>query len=287
MITSKPTLTRSLLQSVARAADCTVKECTSPLPANYVAAEALESPTARSRWRRPLHRALLGAALLLLGFSAGHLSGVLWRRYDLSGQLSVLSFPLDFAAFGSIRSRMMRYAAPSTARNISGSDLLPVRGRFIQADIIEKRLHEGLSRVQPRHQPWQWTQCIHQFAKDDGNAHLRISWLEKNPDWDYKLYFDDSADAYVRKHFKHVPMIVDAWSQFPWPVLRSDLFRLLVVYREGGLYIDTDTRCIRPIDTWLSAEMWNNTEITTVLGLEINWVSRIYNILLATLLRVF
>ena len=34
-------------------------------------------------------------------------------------------------------------------------------------------------------------------------------------------------------------------------IIRSDLFRLMILFAEGGIYSDSDTICLKPIVNWL------------------------------------
>ncbi len=46
-------------------------------------------------------------------------------------------------------------------------------------------------------------------------------------------------------------------SSFSLPVLRADLARYLIVFAFGGTYSDTDTTCLKPIDSWADGRVGN------------------------------
>ena len=68
---------------------------------------------------------------------------------------------------------------------------------------------------------------------------------EKHPTWKHKLWT-----------YHHVPteivMFREEYKMFDKNVgRRSDLLRLEILYRYGGLYLDTDVECVKPVDELL------------------------------------
>jgi mannosyltransferase OCH1-like enzyme len=75
----------------------------------------------------------------------------------------------------------------------------------------------------------------------------RDSWRRHHPDWEMHLWTEDSLpDDFVRR---------EAYERLRNPAERSDIIRLEVVYRFGGLYVDADVECLRPIDPLLEEGM--------------------------------
>ena len=60
---------------------------------------------------------------------------------------------------------------------------------------------------------------------------------ELHPYWDFQFFSDGDAWEFVTREF---PEYLELYDWYPRPVLKADLFRLLVVYRLGGFYLDTD-----------------------------------------------
>lgn len=101
------------------------------------------------------------------------------------------------------------------------------------------------------------------------------SW-RNNPDgWKWNFMDDHDADFYVDTAVRSMtvdgetdvdlaqegtPRIAAIWDALPKGILRSDMLRYLLMYLEGGVYTDVDTRLIRPISTWGrgTARLWNN-----------------------------
>ena len=58
-----------------------------------------------------------------------------------------------------------------------------------------------------------------------------------HPDWDFVFFSDGDCEDFVRRE---CPEFLELYQWYPRPVLKADLFRLLVVWRLGGFYLDTD-----------------------------------------------
>ncbi|MGR6467190.1 glycosyltransferase [Rhizobium sp. PAMB 3182] len=71
------------------------------------------------------------------------------------------------------------------------------------------------------------------------------SWIEKNPDWEYRFWTDDDLLAFFREER---PDLLDLYLSYPRPVQRADLARYCILHRFGGLYADIDTRCLASIE---------------------------------------
>ena len=82
----------------------------------------------------------------------------------------------------------------------------------------------------------------------DGLKIAQRSWQEENPDFRYEFFDDDRMHAYVAEHFG--PREVNALRTASTGAFKADLWRYLVIGREGGIYADIDSVCEAPI-TWL------------------------------------
>jgi len=70
----------------------------------------------------------------------------------------------------------------------------------------------------------------------------REAWADLNPGWAVCWHTgDDLLEAGYRPY----------WDLARWPSIRSDLLRFSILARQGGVYVDTDTWPIRPLDAWL------------------------------------
>ena len=65
-----------------------------------------------------------------------------------------------------------------------------------------------------------------------------------HPGWEYKFYDDEACRQAVERHFPAFLAIYDRASV----IQRTDIFRVIVVYGEGGFYMDMDVECLNPLD---------------------------------------
>ena len=68
--------------------------------------------------------------------------------------------------------------------------------------------------------------------------------IDLNPEWEVTIYDDEEVDTYLqRKLGDQYPLIADKHI-----VQKSDLWRLMLLFEEGGLYIDIDRFIDTPLD---------------------------------------
>ncbi|NYK77369.1 hypothetical protein GPW07_24425, partial [Salmonella enterica subsp. enterica serovar Typhimurium] len=83
----------------------------------------------------------------------------------------------------------------------------------------------------------------------DEFARYGESWRRHHPSWEVRLWTDENLpDDLVRK---------EAYERLRKPAERSDIIRLEVVLRYGGVYVDTDIECLRSIEPLIEGvEFW-------------------------------
>lgn len=74
-------------------------------------------------------------------------------------------------------------------------------------------------------------------------------WQTMNPDYQYGYMDDVEMINFVKGYYGQD--MVDLINSFKVPVMKADLWRILVIYQFGGIYSDIDTYPTRPIDQWL------------------------------------
>ncbi len=89
------------------------------------------------------------------------------------------------------------------------------------------------------HQTWKTSDIPEQFRL------WQESWRALHPDWDYRFYDDHACRQLVAESF---PDLLELYDGCPHGVQRADIFRYLVVARDGGVYADMDMEAIRPLD---------------------------------------
>lgn len=85
------------------------------------------------------------------------------------------------------------------------------------------------------------------------------SWRKKNRDWQYRFWDETAIISLIEEH---IPELLPSYSNFDCVVARSDIGRYVILSVYGGLYADTDTICIKPIEDIVDLEHY--TIITNV-----------------------
>ena len=72
--------------------------------------------------------------------------------------------------------------------------------------------------------------------------------VEANPGWSHRLYDDDAIERFISGCYP--PEVLQAYHRIKpeYGAARADLFRYLLIYRLGGVYLDIKSRFTRPID---------------------------------------
>lgn len=93
------------------------------------------------------------------------------------------------------------------------------------------------------------------------------SWLVLNPDHKYTLMSAKGGEEFVYKHFSDQPKLLDTYNKLPNVGMKSDLLRYLILSVEGGVYTDTDTVCLKPIDKWIAPGI-EREKVKVIVGIE-------------------
>ncbi len=72
-----------------------------------------------------------------------------------------------------------------------------------------------------------------------------------NPSWEYRFYDDDDMVDYVDAHYGEAVLDSYLCINKKYGASRADLFRYLLMYREGGVYLDIKSSLDRPLDAVL------------------------------------
>jgi len=76
-------------------------------------------------------------------------------------------------------------------------------------------------------------------------AAYQQTWLRHHPDWEVRLWTEDNLPRPLRRP--------EGAERLRVPSERSDILRLEVVWRFGGVYIDADLECLRSIEPLIRA----------------------------------
>ena len=113
--------------------------------------------------------------------------------------------------------------------------------------------------------------------KNDSLDKLRTTWTTLNPSFVYKYYDDDDIKTYIQTHFDE--RFQHAYGRILNGSLKADFFRYCVLYHEGGVYIDVDISCLKPLEDVFDFEQFN--VITSTDYCRIQRTDRIYQGFLA------
>lgn len=91
---------------------------------------------------------------------------------------------------------------------------------------------------------------IHQIAL--GNANLTKyeaaihSCRYIHPDWQYRLWTDENATAFISEHY---PLVLPHYTRYPQNIQRANILRYALLHRFGGVYLDLDITCHVALDS--------------------------------------
>ena len=83
-----------------------------------------------------------------------------------------------------------------------------------------------------------------------------MSWKEKNQDWRIDLFDDTDAGNFINQTFTNLGRragkrsYMEILSAMPKNIMRVDTYRYFKIFFDGGLYVDSDTNCRKPIQEW-------------------------------------
>jgi hypothetical protein len=75
---------------------------------------------------------------------------------------------------------------------------------------------------------------------------------DRNPGWEYRLYGDADVEAFIERRCDPAMLALYRSISPLYGAARADLFRYLVVYHEGGVYLDIKSAADRPFDEVLT-----------------------------------
>jgi inositol phosphorylceramide mannosyltransferase catalytic subunit len=77
---------------------------------------------------------------------------------------------------------------------------------------------------------------------------------ELHPNWDYRFYDDDDIVQYIRTHYGEEIFAYFKRIDSRYGAARADIFRYLLMYREGGVYLDIKSAARGPLDEVLRSD---------------------------------
>lgn len=80
------------------------------------------------------------------------------------------------------------------------------------------------------------------------------------------LIGQEGADYFVDTNFADHPVIIETYHNITNVGQKSDFLRYLLLYIEGGVYSDTDTEALRPINDWVPPDIKDKVKL--IVGIE-------------------
>ena len=124
---------------------------------------------------------------------------------------------------------------------------------------------------------------VHQQAPRDLNKWHRLwfrcseTWHTKFWDHDYRLWDDETLDAFVKKEY---PQYYESYISFPLMILKVDFCRPLLLHKFGGIYADLDYLVVHNFREYLDDTKINIVE--SPVSMFPSWQETIQNSLMAS-----
>ena len=77
---------------------------------------------------------------------------------------------------------------------------------------------------------------------------LYSHWVMKNPNFNFYFYDDEKIYSFLRENFG--TEVLEIVKSFPKGVMRADFWRYALMYVRGGIHMDLDTICLKPVEKW-------------------------------------
>lgn len=129
--------------------------------------------------------------------------------------------------------------------------------------------------VQNPHGPKRIPRILHQTYKNHMHSKLQANvktLRTMNPNWEYRLYTNDDHLQYIKRNYGQYMLNMYLKINPKYGAARADFFRYLVMYREGGVYLDIKSGCrvsldyiIHPEDTYILS-YWKDMNFHEELG---------------------
>jgi inositol phosphorylceramide mannosyltransferase catalytic subunit len=87
------------------------------------------------------------------------------------------------------------------------------------------------------------------FGPPDLILKLMGTWQKLHPDWDFQLWNENSMMRFLLENY---PEHIETYNSFNYDIQRWDSIRYLILYHFGGLYVDADFECLKPISPLLN-----------------------------------
>lgn len=77
---------------------------------------------------------------------------------------------------------------------------------------------------------------------------------ELNPDWDYRFFDDEQMKSYLRSNLQPEEWALLQEINPRYGVVLADIFRYVIIYNEGGVYLDAKSTATKPLSQAIDPE---------------------------------
>jgi hypothetical protein len=75
-------------------------------------------------------------------------------------------------------------------------------------------------------------------------------WKSLNPDWEIQLYDDNLCESFLKREYSQ--LYADIFNYIPHGPIKADFFRVCILNKYGGLYVDADIEPFVSLDTFIT-----------------------------------
>jgi hypothetical protein len=96
----------------------------------------------------------------------------------------------------------------------------------------------------------------HNYEYDSIPEHLKkcmLSWKMANPDWEHKYVDHNEREVFIKEKY---PELYELYKR-KRNIFQADIWRIAVVHEFGGVYVDMDSWCRKPLSYMLQNKEYN------------------------------
>lgn len=92
-----------------------------------------------------------------------------------------------------------------------------------------------------------------------------------NSDAEHGFITDDQGDEWVARVFADNAMVVHTYLNITIPILKADFLRYLLLFANGGVYLDLDVTCHVPIRDWIPEKYRSDASLVVGWEFDVGW----------------
>ncbi|KAG9317424.1 hypothetical protein JVU11DRAFT_1623 [Chiua virens] len=138
-----------------------------------------------------------------------------------------------------VLSSISYYLAINAAAYLSNSDV-PILNDTTRWNATQHGMVERIPRI--LHQTWK-SETLPPKWKNISEA-----CRDMMNDYEYMLWTDASSREFIAEYY---PWFLDTFDNYEYVIQRADVIRYFVLHHYGGIYLDLDIGCVRPLDPLL------------------------------------